>query len=36
MLVYYIFMIMPLLHLLFNVIYHEDRSWLCARAFLSK
>jgi hypothetical protein len=23
-------------NLLFIVIYHEDRSWLCARAFLSK
>jgi hypothetical protein len=36
MLVYYIFMIMLLLHLLFNVIYREDRSWPCARASLSK
>jgi hypothetical protein len=32
MLVYYIFMLALLLHLLLNVDYHEDRSWSCTRA----
>jgi hypothetical protein len=29
------FMLALLLHLLLNVDYHEDRSWSCARVFLS-
>jgi hypothetical protein len=36
MLVYYIFMFALLLHLLFNVDHHGDRSRSCAHAFLSK
>jgi hypothetical protein len=34
--VYYIFMSVLLLHLIFNVVYHGDRSWPCACASLSK
>jgi hypothetical protein len=35
-LVYYIFMLVLLLHLLFNVDHHGDRSRCCARASLSR